>query len=89
MSTIRGTSVNPIDSVSLSKRPWYASKALLIILPMTRTDIGDLLALTIETVSRVFSSLRRERIIDLAQSCEVRIRDMESLERLAKGGGDL
>jgi CRP/FNR family transcriptional regulator len=61
----------------------------LIILPMTRTDIGDLLALTIETVSRVFSSLRRERIIDLAQSCEVRIRDMESLERLAKGGGDL
>ena len=60
-----------------------------IILPMTRTDIGDLLALTIETVSRVFSCLRRQKIIDLAQSRHVRIRDMEALERLARGGKDL
>jgi CRP/FNR family transcriptional regulator len=62
---------------------------LVVILPMTRTDIGDSLALTIETVSRVFTSLRRARVIDLAHRSHVRIRDMDALEQLAKGGKDL
>jgi CRP/FNR family transcriptional regulator len=61
----------------------------LIVLPMTRTDIGDLLALTIETVSRVLSRLRHEQIIELTKSSRVHIRDLEALKDLAKGGKDL
>ena len=61
----------------------------VIVLSMTRSDIGDLLALTIETVSRIFGKLRRREIIDLAQSSHVHIRDIEALERLATGAKDL
>ena len=62
--------------------------ATIIHLPMTRSDIGDFLGLTIETVSRTFTKLRQLQIIDLEQSAEVHIRDMEGLERLAEGGSD-
>src|SRR5262245_64390456 len=34
-------------------------------LPMTRTDIGDFLGLTIETVSRTFSKLKQLGLIEL------------------------
>jgi CRP/FNR family transcriptional regulator len=61
----------------------------VIVLSMTRADIGDLLALTIETVSRVFTRLRRAKVIDVAQSSHVHIRDIEALERLARGGKEL
>lgn len=63
--------------------------ATLIDLQMTRTDIGDLLALTIETVSRVLSRLRHQQIIGLAKSSRVHIRDIEALRNLAKGGQEL
>ena len=62
--------------------------ATTIHLPMTRSDIGDFLGLTIETVSRTFTKLRQLGIIDLEQSANVHIRDMQRLERLAEGGGD-
>jgi CRP/FNR family transcriptional regulator len=63
--------------------------ANVIDLPMTRADIGDFLGLTIETVSRTFTKLRQQRIIDLAQSARVRLVDIEALEELAEGGNDL
>lgn len=62
--------------------------ASIVDLPMTRSDIGDFLGLTIETVSRTFTKLRHLGIIDLAQSTHVHIVDMDALEGLA-GGGDL
>ena len=37
-------------------------------LPMTRTDIANYLGLAVETVSRVFSSLKQKDIIDTKQS---------------------
>jgi CRP/FNR family transcriptional regulator len=61
----------------------------MIELPMTRSDIGDFLGLTIETVSRTFTKLRQQGIIDLAQSARVRLVDIEALEELAEGGNVL
>lgn len=60
----------------------------IIDLPMTRSDIGDFLGLTIETVSRTFTKLRHLGIIDLAQSTHVHILNMDELEGLAEGGNN-
>ncbi len=48
-------------------------------LPMSRSDIGNYLGLTIETVSRVFSRLHKTGIIQLDKK-HVVIRDMASLQ---------
>jgi CRP/FNR family transcriptional regulator len=55
-------------------------------LPMTRTDIGDFLGLTIETVSRTFTKLKQMHLIELAHSTEVRLTNIGELKRLADGG---
>jgi CRP/FNR family transcriptional regulator len=55
-------------------------------LPMTRSDIGDFLGLTIETVSRTFTKLKTLGLIELPQSSRVRLMDVNRLEKLA--GGD-
>jgi CRP-like cAMP-binding protein len=55
-----------------------------VTLPMTRTDIGDHLGLTIETVSRSLSQLRKDGVISLVNSHEVVIRDRDALEDLAE-----
>jgi len=56
-----------------------------IVLPMTRTDIADFLGLTIETVSRTFTKLRQDGVIDLEQCILVSIRDPQKLEGLSGG----
>jgi CRP/FNR family transcriptional regulator len=56
-----------------------------IDLPMTRTDIGDFLALTIETVSRTFTKLKLMRLIELPHSSQVKLLDIDHLEDLAGG----
>jgi len=56
----------------------------VVRLPMTRLDIADFLGLTLETVSRTISKLKRMRIIDLPQSSVVVIREREELEALAE-----
>jgi CRP/FNR family transcriptional regulator len=53
--------------------------------PMTRADIADYLGLTVETVSRTFTRLKRDRLIDLPTPNLVRVRDPERLEELAAG----
>ena len=54
-----------------------------INLVMTRQDIADYLGLTIETVSRAFSRLKREGIIDVISAHTVEILDMARVEELA------
>jgi CRP/FNR family transcriptional regulator len=56
-------------------------------LPMTRTDIGDFLGLTIETVSRTLSKLKSLRLIGLPESHRIELLDIERLESLAEGAG--
>lgn len=58
-------------------------------LPMTRTDIADFLGLTIETVSRRFTALRKLGVIELLQTTRVRVKDMRRLEELADGEDEI
>lgn len=51
-------------------------------LAMSRTDIGNYLGLTVETVSRTLSRFSKEGLIDLDQK-EVRILDVEQLRKIA------
>ncbi len=53
--------------------------------PMTRADIADYLGLTIETVSRTLSKLKRDRVITLPEAVRVMVVDREHLEELAAG----
>lgn len=48
-------------------------------LPLTRADIADFLGMTIETVSRQFTKLRKEGIIQLEQSRHVTVPDIQRL----------
>ncbi len=57
-------------------------------LPMTRTDIGDFLGLTIETVSRALTKLRLLSLIALPHCHHVRVLDICTLERLVEGAGE-
>jgi CRP/FNR family transcriptional regulator len=54
-------------------------------LAMSRTDIGDYLGLTIETVSRTFTQLRGDGIVALHSASQVEIIDREALEAAAEG----
>ena len=55
-------------------------------LAMSRSDIADYLGLTKETVSRVFSAFRRDRVIRLRSVNEVDIVNRVALEQLADSG---
>ncbi|MCW5745366.1 MAG: Crp/Fnr family transcriptional regulator [Alphaproteobacteria bacterium] len=57
--------------------------ANLVALPMTRSEIGDYLGLTLETVSRTMTQLRKAGAIDLDNVNMVRIVSQDSLRRLA------
>ena len=51
-------------------------------LAMTRQDIADYLGLTIETVSRTFTQLERDAIIEIPSPRQVRLADPAALRRL-------
>ena len=55
-------------------------------LPMSRADIADYLGLTIETVSRTFTQLRKDGTIALPEQTRVEILDAARIEELAEGG---
>jgi CRP/FNR family transcriptional regulator len=60
-----------------------------IDLPMSREDIADYLGLTVETVSRTFSRLRRAGIIALPNPNQVVVLCAKTLYELAEGGDPL
>lgn len=57
-----------------------------IRLPMTRSDIADYLGLTKETVSRVISTLKRDRVIRLEEFNSIQILDRDRLVQFAEAG---
>jgi CRP-like cAMP-binding protein len=88
MSTGQRTAIERIAAflLAMSRRiERRGGTADAIELPMTRSDIGDFLGLTIETVSRTFTKLRQRRVIDLKQCALVQILDIDALEELADG----
>ena len=56
-----------------------------VCLPMTRTDIGDYLGLTTETVSRTFTQLRTKGTIAIEQAGQVWLGDIAALRDLMDG----
>jgi CRP/FNR family nitrogen fixation transcriptional regulator len=65
--------------LDMSKRE---SSAATVDLPMPRNDIADYLGLTIETVSRIFSQLKRAQTITLTGSRNVLLRNRTALAGL-------
>ena len=68
-------------------RPEDASKMtdIQVTLPFGRQEIADLLGLTIETVSRQFTALRKNGTIDIPGRRSIVIRDRRALEVCAAG----
>ena len=56
-------------------------------LPMSRTDIGNYLGLTIETVSRVLTRLQKHNVIAVDKK-EILITQMEQLRAIANGNSN-
>ncbi len=59
-----------------------ADGALVLDLPMSRRDLSDCLGLTIETISRQISEMRREGLI--ATPCRARVELLDAAELLAR-----
>jgi CRP/FNR family transcriptional regulator len=57
--------------------------SVTVQLPMGRQDIADFLGLTIETVSRQFTKLRKENVIRIENNRRVTVPDMDRLMRHA------
>ena len=58
-----------------------------LVLPMSRYDIADYLAISVETVSRSLTALRRSGAISLSGARRVRINDRHALEELGSEDG--
>jgi len=52
-------------------------------LPMTRAEIGSYLGITLETVSRIFSRLQKQKIIEVDNK-EINVLSMDNLKAIAK-----
>lgn len=52
-------------------------------LPMTRAEIGSYLGITLETVSRIFSRLQKQEILEVDNK-EVRVMSMDELKKIAR-----
>ena len=51
-------------------------------LPMSRTDIGNYLGLTVETVSRIFSRFQKAELLKV-ENKEIRMLDIEKMRKMA------
>jgi CRP/FNR family nitrogen fixation transcriptional regulator len=59
-----------------------------IEVPMSRQDIADYLGLTIETVCRALSELKRSRVISIPNRHQIVVRNADVLESMALGEDD-
>jgi CRP/FNR family nitrogen fixation transcriptional regulator len=73
-----------VEKVGMFLMEWaaHSPNAQVIVLEMTRRDIGDYLGITIETVSRSLAQLERAAVIELSSAREIRIRDPVALREL-------
>ena len=72
--------------LSLSRRAALRGfDASIVNVPMSRNDIGDFLGLTTETVSRTFTNLKRDGIIQQLEGGKIRIVQPDDLQDLADG----
>ena len=70
----------------LSRRAVRAGREIdPVILPMTRSDMADYLGLTVETVSRTFTQLKKAGVVELREAGTVHLPNHAALEEL--GGG--
>jgi CRP/FNR family transcriptional regulator len=74
LTVVNRSGLRPMDGLSLR-------------LPMSRQDMADYLGLTIETVSRTFSRLKRRGLIALPTPQQVVLRQCGALLALANGNG--
>jgi CRP/FNR family transcriptional regulator len=81
----QGTAMERIASflVNLRDRAESEGDGDVFKLPMRRSDIADLLGLTIETVSRTITKLRSMRVIEVIDGTEIHVLDGGRLEELA------
>lgn len=56
-----------------------------VTVPMTRTDIADYLGLTIETVSRTLTQLKKQGLIELLGEKQIKLMQPEQLASIASG----
>ncbi len=74
-------------SIIAGRRAFLAADAkkanIIFELPMTREAIADYLGLTIETISRQFSALKKAGVIELQGARHVRVPDPEGLRDAA------
>lgn len=72
----------------LRRQQRHGNRANSLALPMTRSDIGDHLGLTTESVSRCFTQFRKRGVIALESAQHVEILDSAGLIALSGSGGD-
>ena len=63
------------------EKEFEAGQKIMFDLPMTRADMADFLGLTIETVSRQMTRLRKAGIIEIENNRHITIPDITRLER--------
>jgi len=66
-----------------ARRRGHSAQAL--DMPMTRSEIGDLLGLALETVSRAFTALRKRGLLTEPGGHKVLLTDLDTLEMVADG----